>query len=118
MWLFTKIGFFSVVKCDKRRPGQVTVRARVREHLERLGEAFSAAFPKIAVPEIHEDRHADYQFRMFMAKGQWVALVEGMASAIDYGNFKGAVGPGPYHDVLLDVWTAARQLQFLDPRKV
>jgi hypothetical protein len=110
MWLFTKIGFFSVVKCDDRKPLCVTVRARVREHLEALGVEFRAKFKSDAF-QIIENPTADYRYRAFMTRCQWSRLARRLSCAIDYGNFKSAVEPGRYHDAMYAVWTTMRRLQ-------
>ena len=85
MWLFTTIGFFSVV-ADDAYPGTLTIRAREREHLEALRRHH---LPDL---EIAEMDHPDYRFRACVARDEWVHAAEGLAAAIDYPDFQPAMG--------------------------
>lgn len=85
MWLFTTIGFFSVVQ----RPGDafLSVRARVAEDLDRLREEY--------MPELSETVEwpgADYRYRAFISHEDFARGLARLAMDIDYGNFKSAVG--------------------------
>ncbi len=84
MWLFTTIGFFSVV-ADADRPDTLKVRARVREDLEALRDHH---LPDL---QIVESDHTDYRYRAFVARDEWTHAAEALAAAIDYPNFKSAV---------------------------
>ena len=65
MWIFTPIGFFSVVKKEHDAEDEITIRARVRADLEAL-KAYVAS-----MSEIREDRNADYWYRSFTASDTW-----------------------------------------------
>jgi hypothetical protein len=85
MWLFTTIGFFSVV-ADPDHPDTLKVRARAREDLEALRALY---LPDL---EIVESAHTDYRFRAFVRRDEWVHAARALAQDIDYPNFKSAVG--------------------------
>ena len=85
MWLFTTIGFFSVV-ADPAHPDTLKVRARAREDLETLRARY---LPDL---EIVETDHTDYRFRAFLHRDEWAHAVQALTADIDYPNFKAAVG--------------------------
>lgn len=121
MWLFTKYGFFSPV-CAREGDGakgqpvdvnKVMVRARRRDHLEKL----MAAFPdQLSVCSIAESQGTDYPVRIFVAKSAWVEVMAGLANELDYDNFKEKAGAvhghsSPYVTVLGKVWQTGLNLQ-------
>jgi hypothetical protein len=84
VWLITTQGFYSVV-AHRSDPELLLARARTREDIEALATQIPGITP-------FEDRDADYRWRAEVTRAQWRdALVE-LAGAIDYDNFKGAVG--------------------------
>lgn len=93
MWLFTKVGFFSVVESAEPQPelggpGDVlSIRARVEGDLDALRAAYAPKLgPTIMIP------NRDYPYRAYITKE---ALAEGMVRMtldLDYGNFKSMVG--------------------------
>ena len=128
MWLFTKHGFFSAV-CARQGngghgqpvdPGRIMVRARVRGHLEALKSRFPA---ELGTCEIAESPDADYLFRLFVGKPEWVRVLAGLAEETDYDNFKSEVARHQghngrdYENALHDVWDIARRLQERAPRE-
>src|SRR4051794_37474035 len=84
MWLFTSIGFFSVVAYDAH-PDTFKVRARARQDLEALRERY---LPDL---EIVESDHTDYRFRAFVLRDEWTHAAQALAADIDYPNFKSVV---------------------------
>jgi len=122
MWIFTKYGFFSVV-CARQGDGEygqpvdldrVMVRARVRQHLEKLQEEFDDL---LGESEIHDSPHADYAFRLFAPKSVWLEVLARLGDGIDYDNFKsevarnlGAAGAA-YEHSLHRVWSVMHKLQ-------
>lgn len=107
MWLFTSIGFYSVVAHDSH-PGTVLIRARTREDLERLQRRH---LPDI---EILENAGTDYRFRALVARSEWEHAAERLAADIDYANFKDAVAQRQGHEraeLYLRIWDALRELQ-------
>jgi len=107
MWLFTTVGFFSVVQ----KPGEtdLTVRARARDDLERLREGY--------LPELSQTvagGGTDYPYR---AKVSHEALARGAAKLVrdvSYPNFKNEVArvadPERAH-VYSEVWHALLALE-------
>ena len=91
MWLFTTIGFFSVVE-DADHPDTLKVRARVREDLEALRQRH---LPDL---EIIESDHTDYRYRAFVARDEWAHAAQMLAVGIDYPNFKSAVAERQGHE--------------------
>jgi hypothetical protein len=97
MWIFTKLGFFSVVE-DENDHNKVFVRARDRADLAAL------KLDRIIItPE------ADYRFRVHITKNRWARKMHELAKHIDYPNFKAAV---PQRSELYsEVWLTMRSLQ-------
>ena len=84
MWLFTSIGFFSVV-ADDANPDTVKIRARARTDLAALRAGY---LPDL---EIVESDHTDYRYRAFVLREEWEHAAHALAADIDYPNFKNAV---------------------------
>lgn len=84
MWLFTPIGFFSIVQ--KRGDTQLTVRSRVKGDLENLRTRFlSELSPTIG------KAGTDYPWRATVSHEAFAACAARMVMAIDYANFKNEV---------------------------
>lgn len=122
MWLFTKHGFYSVVKKPFRdsfrstgNPHPVTfyqIRARVHSHLEALKKLTRIKSPII------EGGATDYKFRVVVSPRVWKRIGPILVSAaeIDYANFKSEVarklGYGDkYEKALHRVWSIMNELQ-------
>lgn len=122
MWIFTRHGFFSAV-CAREGDGRhgrpldrdrIMVRARVRDHLERLQRRFPDEFAGGGIVETPAN---DYRYRILVAKDARSRVLAGLASEIDYGNFKsevarhqGAAGSA-YESALHEVWRVMERLQ-------
>ncbi|MGA7397434.1 MAG: hypothetical protein WBW62_08315 [Solirubrobacterales bacterium] len=108
--MVTDRGFYSVV--DKgQTEGELCVRARVREDLERLCELEPMA--KYAVG-IQESEFGDYRCRINVSRKDWEEAARLLAESIDYSNFKDAVKERQGSErarVYMDVWTALYELQ-------
>ncbi len=107
MWIFTPLGFFSVVG-HRDRPDTLLVRARCREDLERLRDRH---LPGI---ELHENAGSDYRWRAFVARREWETAAAALAAGIDYPNFKEAVADRQGRDraaLYHDVWAVMYRLQ-------
>jgi hypothetical protein len=110
MWLFSAIGFYSVVAL-REHPDAVVVRARAREDLEKLREH---VLPDL---EIVETPQRDYAYRAVVARDEWGHAAEQLALAIDYPNFKNAVArrQGPQRAArYTEVWSVMYELQLAD----
>lgn len=112
MWLMTKHGFFSIVCAhdDKGRPHKdlMMVRARKKEHLERL-EVFGSIYH-----DIRETEHTDYPYRVIIDRDAAVLLVARLMEEVNYSNFKNAAKAGTheaeYNTFLHTVWAAGLRL--------
>ena len=85
MWIFTTIGFFSIVQ--KPRTDFLTVRARVASDLDSLRTKF---MPQLS-PTVTRGG-TDYPFRATISHKDFGAGLAKMGEAISYSNFKSAVG--------------------------
>ncbi len=109
MWLFTTVGFFSIVQ--KPDDKFLSVRARVAEDLDRLREEY---MPELS--EIVEWPGADYRYRAFISHEDFARGLAKLAMDIDYPNFKAAVGrrQGPDRELLYSrVWGIMQELEKL-----
>ncbi|MDX2035583.1 MAG: hypothetical protein SFX72_02940 [Isosphaeraceae bacterium] len=122
MWIFTRYGFFSAV-CAREGdgahgrpidPDRIMVRARLRDHLERL----IAAFPDlVGGATIIETPTVDYPCRIIVPKSTWSAVLSRLGDETDADNFKssasrhqGAAGQS-YLKALHDVWSIMRRME-------
>lgn len=110
MWLITTTGFYSIVqKPWDRAADTLTVRARAKGDLDALREA---GLPELG--EVKEDPNADYRFRAQAPRAAVARVVEAQVEAIDYDNFKSAVGKrqGRHREhIYHDVWGALHKIQ-------
>ncbi len=84
MWLFTNIGFFSVVR--KPRETRLTVRARVASDLDALRAQY---LPELG-PTV-EGAGTDYRFRARVDAADLARATAAMIEGISYSNFKSEV---------------------------
>lgn len=104
MWIFTQLGFFSVV-AHREKPGVLLVRARVRSDLETL-----AARAK-KCPSVTELDDADYRFRAEFQKKDFSAIISKLVDDIDYDNFKDRVSKRQGYaraSIYMKVWDTLR----------
>lgn len=106
MWLFTKIGFFSVVE-NMHNANEVLVRSRFREDLEAL-----LSFAGLAM-KIDDRSGTDYGFRVFLPREKWQEIAQRLVEGIDYSNFKDAAHSGNSikDGALFDVWRVMHRAQ-------
>jgi hypothetical protein len=81
MWLFTKIGFYSV----KSERDQIIVRARRRRDLYNLKRAASIG------SEIIETPGRDYPFRIHIIRSEFLCVLVVLAESVDYPDFKAMI---------------------------
>ena len=111
MWLFTTIGFFSVV----RKPGEtkLTVRARVAADLARLRERY---LPTLSATVANAG--TDYAFRALVPRKEFSKALARITEDISYTNFKNEVakisGKGRA-DIYSGVWTRLLALDKCEP---
>lgn len=113
MWVFTKTGFYSVVKKPGCAPDELEVRSRCRKDLQVLKKQTGVK------SKILTDVGTDYPFRILMDRGMWANFLANEARSIDYPNFKDEVlfskAESPRarkhrHDVYFDVWKSLLSL--------
>ena len=75
MWLYTTIGFFSVV-AHRDDPRAILIRARVREDL--------AALRRHHLPDLEIAQGGEYAFEALVSRDEWEFAVCRMAQEIDY----------------------------------
>ena len=92
MWLFTRQGFYSAVHDNYCNEGEIMVRARIIDDLERLLEKLNID------ADILVHRNADYRYRVKLTIEQWAEYVTNEAASIDYPNFKNAIITEGEHD--------------------
>jgi len=112
MWLFTRYGFFSAT-VSALDPGAMQVRARDRDHLERLIERFP---DELGALKILETTDSDYRFRLIVKRSEWPTLAARLAEDVDYGNFKSDAAKrfgskSKYVRALHEVWGVMYGLQ-------
>ncbi|WP_114944804.1 hypothetical protein [Microvirga calopogonii] len=93
MWICYNDAFVSAVQ-HRDDPSRLCVRARKKEHLQRL---FPAA-------EIMEIPSRDYACRVLVSKQEFAELVTRRINEIDYPNFKDSVRDDGLHDLYADFW--------------
>jgi|WetSurMetagenome_2_1015567.scaffolds.fasta_scaffold00986_14 hypothetical protein len=113
MRVFTKSGFFSVVKKPGFAPDELEVRARCRKDLELLKKQTGVK------SKILTNAGTDYPFRIRMKREMWAKYLANEAMEIDCANFKDEVLSDKIetrrrerhrHDVYLPVWKALLSL--------
>jgi hypothetical protein len=109
MWIFTKMGFLSIVE-HRDDPGKLMIRARFREDIEELCRRIAAAGGgKQAWQETPE---GDYRFRVTCGREIMAKIVEQLVREIDYTNFKNSVHGDPVRDrAYLACWSAMHKAQ-------
>jgi hypothetical protein len=109
MWIFTSVGFFSVVE-HKDSPSMVLVRARVKADADALSLfAKRLAFPAVKWTVTPSN---DYRYRTSMDRNTWAEMLRRVALEIDYTNFKNAVHEGgPRDSAYMACWSAMAVLQ-------
>ena len=95
MWLYTKLGFFSIVYKTPCTKDELLVRTRCRQDLEALSKKLSqgGGFKGAII----ESRDSDYACRMVVPRSVLAAFMADLMKNLDYANFKGTI---PYNDRL------------------
>ena len=108
MWLFTPEGFFSVVTAEEFGH-ELQVRARSAEDLDRLRDRH---FPELGDTVRLLGR--DYPVRAFTTRDDLAQCLVRVAQALDYSNFKSAVGVRQGRQrahIYGDVWSDCLQIE-------
>lgn len=112
MWLYTVVGFFSVIQ----KPGDsvVTIRARIRSDLERFKQLY---LPDMS--EITETPTADYGFRGTASHAAFADALYHISQEIDYPNFKNAISERDSRErakIYEKIWAASLELRHLSKK--
>ncbi len=117
MWIFSRLGFYSIA-CARNKDGSldtstVMVRARRKAHLQNLQKRFL----EIAATEIRATPKNDYGYRLIIPKAQWAQMLADMAMEQEWSNFKkeaacyqGQTG-ADYVGALHKIWAIMYDLQ-------
>ncbi len=93
MWIFSTIGFFSIVS-HRTDPGVYVVRGRVKKDLETLRANVSAGKSPNHAPKVTRvvaSPKADYPFRFETDALGFADVMTILRREVDYPNFKSAV---------------------------
>ena len=93
MWFCFNDGFISAVQ-HRDEPDMLVVRARRRDILGNL-------FPE---HKVIVGGSTDYNYRVFIGKEDFSAVVAKRIQAIDYSNFKNSVEDDDLHALYADFW--------------
>lgn len=107
MWLFTSIGFFSVVQ--KPRQTDLTIRARVAADLDRLRERY---LPSLS--PTRSEGGTDYPYRATASREAWTTALAKLGCDVTYANFKAEVtrSQGMERERIYErVWGVLRELE-------
>jgi len=111
MWVVSNVGFFSIVH-KPEDPGELTIRARVREDLEALKEFY---LPSMS--DIIESDDSDYRYRGFASYEAVGAALGEISDDIDYRNFKNEIllkYGAERATIYSEVWGRLFRLRILD----
>lgn len=94
MWIFNRAGFFSVTLVEEgEKSGQLQVRARVEEDLDRLRKMYAPELgPTIMLP------NRDYPYRAYITHEKFSEAMVRATLDIDYTNFKAMVAKEQGYD--------------------
>ena len=100
MWACFNNAFVSAVQ-DKNKKDGLVIRARRRDHLEKL-------FPE---DKVIVNGGTDYKYRVYVSKEKYAELVKNAILGIDYGNFKNSVRDDDLHDLYNGFWYMHYKMQ-------
>lgn len=110
MWLFSKVGFYSITNAPDR-PGSVQVRGRVQEDMDKLvalaQEKLGLDLDYVATPG------RDYAYRIYMSPDTWAQVAHLLTVEIlDYSNYKNSIhGDRARDNAYYDIWHRMSRLQ-------
>ena len=111
MWLYTKLGFFSIVYKTPGKKDELLVRARCRQDLEALSKKLSQA--RDFQGEIIESKDSDYAYRMVVPRSILAPFMADLMKNLDYANFKGTIPNSDQlrHGAYFKCWDAMYEWQ-------
>ena len=112
MWIFSTIGFFSIVT-DSTRKGRILIRARTKTDIDNLFRSHRETCASMEPPTSDEAR--DYRYRLSISKRDWMKLAAKLAEQVEYNNFKMAVHERPDQAdktaAYSEIWWTMRRVQ-------
>ena len=114
MWIFSKYGFYSVVKVSERRnpDEEYMIRARNKEQIEKLKKVMQIEKPVVVT------RNADYAYRLVVTEEEYKRFIEVMEQSVDYTNFKSACARASKNhkwiECLHDIWNVMFDFQLFE----
>lgn len=109
MWVFTGIGYFSVIEHRKNRE-LLLVRSRVKGDLEELKKLFLPNLGEI----LSTPTGADYPYRALAWRVEFAEAMKKAVEAIDYTNFKSGISRTQgfaRHDLYMRVWSIMKSAE-------
>lgn len=108
MWLFTTIGFFSIVEKDGPEERPLCIRARRKEDLEKF---LSVIEDKNQ--DIIDTSSSDYRYRTYISRKELSRFFDWQTKNLNYSNFKNACEPmdDKRKMVYFEVWAKCCHLQ-------
>lgn len=121
MWLFTTLGFYSIVR-SSLEPDHFQIRARKREHLVNLQEHMNGRYGPEYLGDIIACPDADYRWRIIASQDCLAIVLCELLALVDYTKFKPAVhqqlpNDMAYHATLIPVWREMLVMQHLAERQ-
>lgn len=110
MWVFTSIGYYSVIE-HRKDPKLLLVRARVKGDLEKFRDKYLSNLGEITITPTH-----DYPYRALAWKVEFAEAMKKIALDISYPNFKSEVSKkqgNHRHDLYMKVWSVMRDAENL-----
>ena len=111
MWLYTKLGFFSIVHKPPCKKDELLIRTRCREDLESLSKTLSQTSDLKGV--IIESKDSDYAYRMVVPRSILAPFMASQIVNLDYANFKATIpyNDGPRHEAYFKCWEVMNEWQ-------
>ena len=111
MWLYTKLGFFSIVHKPPCKKDELLVRTRCREDLESLSKKLSQTNDFKGV--IIESKDSDYAFRLVVPRSVLASFMTSLMMNLDYANFKATIpyNDQPRHEAYFKCWEVMNEWQ-------
>ena len=111
MWLYTKLGFFSIVHKPPCKKDELLVRTRCREDLEALSKKLSQASDFKGT--IVESTDSDYAYRIVIPRSILAPLIASQIMNLDYANFKATIpyNDEPRHEAYFKCWEVMNDWQ-------
>jgi hypothetical protein len=111
MWLYTELGFYSIIHKQPCNRDELLVRTRSKIDIDKLKQKLKAKYQFDG--EIIDSPKADYAYRMIVSRKIFSAFVADAVMEIDYDNFKNTVPRMDYkrHEAYMNCWEAMYEWQ-------